>query len=169
MPPCTTSPLWSCMVVTFQTDFFWFFLQVQTCKSGVHFYQLHKSLDGVWDKNPNVIGVIHWQMKRFALTVFILCLMLALFHSSDDMELCSLKVLQPEGSPSRMLLCLMAERGCTTGHLVDYLQTLGNSEALQCLKPSGSRITNVVFDSRRLYKPVGGRVVGFWMKLELPN
>lgn len=23
------------------------------------------------------------------------------------------------------------------GHLVDYLQTLGNSEALQCLKPPG--------------------------------
>lgn len=58
-------------------------------------------------------------------------------YSSDDMEMCSLKVLQPEGSPSRMLLRLMGERGCTKGHLVDYLQTLGNSEALQCLKPSG--------------------------------
>lgn len=59
-------------------------------------------------------------------------------RSSDDMEMCSLKVLQPEGSPSRMLLRLMGERGCTTGHLIDYLQTLGNSEALQCLKPSGT-------------------------------
>lgn len=53
------------------------------------------------------------------------------------MEMCSLKVLELEGSPSRMLLRLMAERGCTSGHLVDYLQALGNSEALQCLKPSG--------------------------------
>lgn len=59
-------------------------------------------------------------------------------RSSDDMEMCSLKVLQLEGSPSRMLLGLMGERGCTTGHLIDYLQTLGNSEALQCLKPSGT-------------------------------
>ncbi|XP_030272486.1 mucosa-associated lymphoid tissue lymphoma translocation protein 1 isoform X1 [Sparus aurata] len=60
--------------------------------------------------------------------------------SSDDMDECSLKVLQVEGSPSRMLLRLMGERGCTMGHLVDYLQTLGNSEALQCLKPPALQI-----------------------------
>lgn len=58
-------------------------------------------------------------------------------HSDDELEVCSLKVLQPEGSPSRMLLRLMGERGCTAGHLMDHLQTLGNSEALECLKPSG--------------------------------
>lgn len=61
-----------------------------------------------------------------------------LSHSPDDMEMCSLKVLQPEGSPSRTLLKLMGERGCTTGHLMDYLQTVGNAEALQCLKPPGT-------------------------------
>lgn len=60
--------------------------------------------------------------------------------SSDEMEECSLKVLQLKGSPSRMLLRLMGERGCTTGHLTDYLQTLGNTEALQCLKPSALQI-----------------------------
>lgn len=60
-------------------------------------------------------------------------------HSDDELEVCSLKVLQPEGSPSRMLLRLMGERGCTTGHLIDHLQTLGNSEALECLKPSGGK------------------------------
>uniref|UniRef100_A0A8C9Y907 MALT paracaspase 1 n=1 Tax=Sander lucioperca TaxID=283035 RepID=A0A8C9Y907_SANLU len=60
--------------------------------------------------------------------------------SSNDMEMCSLKVLELEGSPSRMLLRLMGERGCTTGQLVDYLQTLGNSEALQCLRPSALQI-----------------------------
>ncbi|XP_069562650.1 mucosa-associated lymphoid tissue lymphoma translocation protein 1 [Brachyistius frenatus] len=60
--------------------------------------------------------------------------------SSDDMEICSLKVLELEGSPSHMLLRLMGDRGCTTGHLMDYLQTLGNSEALQCLKPSALQI-----------------------------
>uniref|UniRef100_A0A3P8QJJ3 MALT paracaspase 1 n=1 Tax=Astatotilapia calliptera TaxID=8154 RepID=A0A3P8QJJ3_ASTCA len=57
-----------------------------------------------------------------------------MFSSSDDMEMCSLKVLELEGSPSLMLLRLMGERGCTTGHLMDYLQTLGNSEALQSLQ-----------------------------------
>lgn len=66
------------------------------------------------------------------------CQFLAPFCSSNDMEMCSLKVLELEGSPSRMLLRLMGERGCTTGHLIDYLHTLGNSEALQCLKPSGT-------------------------------
>uniref|UniRef100_A0A673C4S0 MALT paracaspase 1 n=1 Tax=Sphaeramia orbicularis TaxID=375764 RepID=A0A673C4S0_9TELE len=60
--------------------------------------------------------------------------------SSDDMEMCSLKVLQLEGSPSRMLLRLMGERGCTMGHLSDYLHTLGNSEALNCLKSSALQI-----------------------------
>nr|XP_057926226.1 mucosa-associated lymphoid tissue lymphoma translocation protein 1 isoform X2 [Doryrhamphus excisus] len=53
--------------------------------------------------------------------------------SPDDLEMCSLEVLHPDGSPSRTLLRLMGERGCTRGHLVDYLQTLGNAEALQCL------------------------------------
>uniref|UniRef100_A0A672IZ45 Mucosa-associated lymphoid tissue lymphoma translocation protein 1-like n=1 Tax=Salarias fasciatus TaxID=181472 RepID=A0A672IZ45_SALFA len=60
--------------------------------------------------------------------------------SSDDMEMCSLKVLELEGSPSLMLLRLMGERGCTAGHLMDYLKTLGNSEALQCLKPPALQI-----------------------------
>uniref|UniRef100_A0AAQ5XWY9 MALT paracaspase 1 n=1 Tax=Amphiprion ocellaris TaxID=80972 RepID=A0AAQ5XWY9_AMPOC len=60
--------------------------------------------------------------------------------SSDDMEMCSLKVLELEGSPSLMLLRLIGERGCTTGHLMDYLQTLGNQDALQCLKPPALQI-----------------------------
>ncbi|KAL6114759.1 malt1 [Pungitius sinensis] len=60
--------------------------------------------------------------------------------SPDDMEMCSLKVLELEGSPSRTLLRLMGERGCTTGHLADYLQTLGNTDALQCLKPAALQI-----------------------------
>lgn len=60
--------------------------------------------------------------------------------SSDDMEMCSLKVLQLEGSPSHMLLKLMGERGCTVAHLQDYLQTLGNSDALDCLKPQALQI-----------------------------
>lgn len=52
--------------------------------------------------------------------------------------MCSLKVLELEGSPSRMLLRLMGERGCNSGHLIDYLQTLDNSDALQCLKTPGT-------------------------------
>ncbi|XP_055367154.1 mucosa-associated lymphoid tissue lymphoma translocation protein 1 isoform X7 [Betta splendens] len=60
--------------------------------------------------------------------------------SSDDMEMCSLTVLKLEGSPSRMLLRLMGDRGCTVGHLTDYLHALGNAEALHCLKPSALQV-----------------------------
>nr|XP_046241354.1 mucosa-associated lymphoid tissue lymphoma translocation protein 1 isoform X1 [Scatophagus argus]XP_046241355.1 mucosa-associated lymphoid tissue lymphoma translocation protein 1 isoform X1 [Scatophagus argus]XP_046241356.1 mucosa-associated lymphoid tissue lymphoma translocation protein 1 isoform X1 [Scatophagus argus] len=84
---------------------------------------LDKSSDKGWRKLGEIVG----NDRRFKV-------------SSDDMEMCSLKVLQLEGSPSRMLLRLMGERGCTMGHLIDYLQTLGNPEALQCLKPSALQI-----------------------------
>ncbi|RVE67786.1 hypothetical protein OJAV_G00085080 [Oryzias javanicus] len=60
--------------------------------------------------------------------------------SSDHMEMCSLRVLEVGGSPSLMLLRLMGDRGCTVAHLSDYLQTLGNMEALQCLKPQALQI-----------------------------
>uniref|UniRef100_A0A8C6Q3Z5 MALT paracaspase 1 n=1 Tax=Nothobranchius furzeri TaxID=105023 RepID=A0A8C6Q3Z5_NOTFU len=79
---------------------------------------LDKSNNNGWRKLGEIVG----SDKRFKV-------------SSDDMEMCSLRVLEVEGSPSLMLLRLMGERGCTTGHLMDYLQTLSNSEALQCLKP----------------------------------
>uniref|UniRef100_A0A7N6BFL6 Caspase family p20 domain-containing protein n=1 Tax=Anabas testudineus TaxID=64144 RepID=A0A7N6BFL6_ANATE len=82
---------------------------------------LDKSSSKGWRKLGEIVG----NERRFKV-------------SSDDMEMCSLKVLELEGSPSRMLLRLMGDRGCTAGHLMDYLQTLGNSEALQCLKPSGT-------------------------------
>ncbi|KAJ0067991.1 hypothetical protein NL108_014245, partial [Boleophthalmus pectinirostris] len=59
---------------------------------------------------------------------------------SDEMEMCSLKVLQVEGSPSHMLLRLLGERGCTVAHLNEYLQTLGNTQALDCLKPPAVQI-----------------------------
>ncbi|XP_062307598.1 mucosa-associated lymphoid tissue lymphoma translocation protein 1 isoform X1 [Osmerus eperlanus] len=60
--------------------------------------------------------------------------------SSEEMEMCSLKVLQLEGSPSRMLLRLIGERGCTLGQLVDILQTMGQTEALKCVKPPSIQI-----------------------------
>ncbi|XP_026199275.1 mucosa-associated lymphoid tissue lymphoma translocation protein 1 isoform X1 [Anabas testudineus] len=84
---------------------------------------LDKSSSKGWRKLGEIVG----NERRFKV-------------SSDDMEMCSLKVLELEGSPSRMLLRLMGDRGCTAGHLMDYLQTLGNSEALQCLKPSALQI-----------------------------
>ncbi|XP_028658337.1 mucosa-associated lymphoid tissue lymphoma translocation protein 1 isoform X1 [Erpetoichthys calabaricus] len=60
--------------------------------------------------------------------------------SGDEMEKCSLKVLDPEGSPSRSLLWLMGERGCSVRNLTDFLHKIGNVEAVQCLKTQGIKI-----------------------------
>ncbi|KAJ3603484.1 hypothetical protein NHX12_028230 [Muraenolepis orangiensis] len=60
--------------------------------------------------------------------------------SSDELQRCSLKVLEVDGSPSRTLLGVMAERGCTLGHLHDFLQTIGNEEAILCIKQPGLQV-----------------------------
>ncbi|XP_009872802.1 PREDICTED: mucosa-associated lymphoid tissue lymphoma translocation protein 1 [Apaloderma vittatum] len=59
---------------------------------------------------------------------------------SLDLEQCSLKVLEPEGSPSWSLLQLLGDRGCTVVELVEFLQALEHTEALQCLSQSGIKI-----------------------------
>ena len=61
----------------------------------------------------------------------------SLFCSPLDLEQCSLKVLEPEGSPSWSLLKLLGDRGCTVVELVEFLQALEHTEALQCLSHSG--------------------------------
>ncbi|KAG7274708.1 hypothetical protein CRUP_021149 [Coryphaenoides rupestris] len=43
-------------------------------------------------------------------------------------------------APSRTLLRLLGERGCTSGHLHDYLQTVGNDEALRCIRQPGLQV-----------------------------
>uniref|UniRef100_G1PDN7 Paracaspase n=1 Tax=Myotis lucifugus TaxID=59463 RepID=G1PDN7_MYOLU len=58
-----------------------------------------------------------------------------------DLEQCSLKVLEPEGSPSLCLLKLLGEKGCTVTELSDFLQTMEHTEVLQLLSPPGIKIT----------------------------
>ncbi|NXF79360.1 MALT1 protein, partial [Sclerurus mexicanus] len=60
--------------------------------------------------------------------------------SSLDLEQCSLQVLEPEGSPSWSLLKLLGDRGCTVVELVQSLQALEHTEALQCLSHAGIKI-----------------------------
>ncbi|XP_076991466.1 mucosa-associated lymphoid tissue lymphoma translocation protein 1 isoform X3 [Tamandua tetradactyla] len=57
-----------------------------------------------------------------------------------DLEQCSLKVLEPEGSPSLCLLKLMGEKGCTVMELSDFLQAMEHTEVLQLLSPPGIKI-----------------------------
>uniref|UniRef100_A0A673UY54 MALT1 paracaspase n=2 Tax=Suricata suricatta TaxID=37032 RepID=A0A673UY54_SURSU len=58
-----------------------------------------------------------------------------------DLEQCSLKVLEPEGSPSLCLLKLMGEKGCTVTELSDFLQAMEHTEVLPLLSPPGIKIT----------------------------
>ncbi|XP_077203003.1 mucosa-associated lymphoid tissue lymphoma translocation protein 1 isoform X2 [Paroedura picta] len=60
--------------------------------------------------------------------------------SRMELEQCSLQVLEPDGSPSRSLLQLLAERGCSVLDLRELLQALEHKEALQCLSPPSIRI-----------------------------
>ncbi|XP_068025425.1 mucosa-associated lymphoid tissue lymphoma translocation protein 1 isoform X3 [Melanerpes formicivorus] len=58
-----------------------------------------------------------------------------------DLEQCSLKVLEPQGSPSWSLLKLLGDRGCTVVELVGFLQALEHTEALRCLSYPGIEVT----------------------------
>ncbi|XP_049638023.1 mucosa-associated lymphoid tissue lymphoma translocation protein 1 isoform X1 [Suncus etruscus] len=58
-----------------------------------------------------------------------------------DLEQCSLKVLEPEGSPSLCLLKLMGEKGCTVAELGEFLHTMDHTEVLQLLTRPGLKIT----------------------------
>ncbi|KAL8204042.1 UNVERIFIED_CONTAM: Mucosa-associated lymphoid tissue lymphoma translocation protein 1 [Gekko kuhli] len=60
--------------------------------------------------------------------------------SPKELEQCSLQVLEPDGSPSRSLLHLLGERGCTVLDLRELLQALEHNEALQCLTPPSIKI-----------------------------
>ncbi|XP_053557143.1 mucosa-associated lymphoid tissue lymphoma translocation protein 1 isoform X2 [Bombina bombina] len=60
--------------------------------------------------------------------------------SSTELHQCSLKVLDSEGSPSRSLLRLMGDRGCTTKELTEFLQTLGQLDAAQFIRPQGIKV-----------------------------
>ncbi|XP_069602205.1 mucosa-associated lymphoid tissue lymphoma translocation protein 1 isoform X2 [Ranitomeya imitator] len=60
--------------------------------------------------------------------------------SSQELQQCSLKVMEPEGSPARSLLRLMGDQGCTVKELVEFLQNIGQSNALQILSPRGVKV-----------------------------
>ncbi|NXW46786.1 MALT1 protein, partial [Nyctiprogne leucopyga] len=53
--------------------------------------------------------------------------------SAEELEMCSLKVLEPRGSPTRCLLQLLAERDCTLKYLLGCLERMGHTQACQVL------------------------------------
>ncbi|NXQ63763.1 MALT1 protein, partial [Anthoscopus minutus] len=53
--------------------------------------------------------------------------------SAEELEMCSLKVLEPRGSPTQCLLQLLAERGCTLRYLLGCLERMGHEQACRVL------------------------------------
>ncbi|NWS61901.1 MALT1 protein, partial [Chunga burmeisteri] len=53
--------------------------------------------------------------------------------SAEELEICSLKVLEPRGSPTQCLLQLLAERDCTLKYLLGCLERMGHKRACQVL------------------------------------
>ncbi|NXS62760.1 MALT1 protein, partial [Brachypteracias leptosomus] len=53
--------------------------------------------------------------------------------SAEELEMCSLKVLEPCGSPTQCLLQLLAERDCTLRYLLGCLERMGHRQACQVL------------------------------------
>ncbi|KAM6040162.1 LOW QUALITY PROTEIN: mucosa-associated lymphoid tissue lymphoma translocation protein 1-like [Theristicus caerulescens] len=53
--------------------------------------------------------------------------------SAEELEMCSLKVLEPCGSPTQCLLQLLAERDCTLKYLLGCLERMGHTQACQVL------------------------------------
>ncbi|NXE14682.1 MALT1 protein, partial [Lophotis ruficrista] len=57
--------------------------------------------------------------------------------SAEELEMCSLKVLEPRGSPTQCLLQLLAERDCTLKYLLGCLERMGHAQACQVLLGAG--------------------------------
>ncbi|NWX48373.1 MALT1 protein, partial [Steatornis caripensis] len=53
--------------------------------------------------------------------------------SVEELEMCSLKVLEPRGSPTQCLLQLLADRDCTLKYLLGCLERMGHAQACQVL------------------------------------
>ncbi|NXD17676.1 MALT1 protein, partial [Nothocercus nigrocapillus] len=53
--------------------------------------------------------------------------------SEEELEMCSLKVLEPCGSPTQCLLQLLAERDCSLKYLLGCLDKMGHTQACQVL------------------------------------
>ncbi|NXC04663.1 MALT1 protein, partial [Orthonyx spaldingii] len=53
--------------------------------------------------------------------------------SAEELEMCSLKVLEPCGSPTQRLLQLLAERDCTLRYLLGCLESMGHEQACRVL------------------------------------
>ncbi|XP_051893764.1 mucosa-associated lymphoid tissue lymphoma translocation protein 1-like [Pristis pectinata] len=78
--------------------------------------------------------------------------------SEKELETCSLKVLDPDGSPSRYFIQLIAERGCPVNYVLSCLDKMGHTEALQCVISMALDTIQIIVQPKSQDVTVGDRV-----------
>ncbi|KAM6294980.1 mucosa-associated lymphoid tissue lymphoma translocation protein 1-like [Aegotheles albertisi] len=78
--------------------------------------------------------------------------------SAEELEMCSLKVLEPRGSPAQCLLQLLAERDCTLKYLLGCLERMGHTQACQVLSSAVQNMIHIVVQPESQVVTEGSRV-----------
>ncbi|KAM6041405.1 LOW QUALITY PROTEIN: mucosa-associated lymphoid tissue lymphoma translocation protein 1-like [Chlamydotis macqueenii] len=78
--------------------------------------------------------------------------------SAEELEMCSLKVLEPRGSPTQCLLQLLAERDCTLKYLLGCLERMGHAQACQVLVGAVQDMIYITVQPESQVVPEGTRV-----------
>ncbi|NWW98625.1 MALT1 protein, partial [Caloenas nicobarica] len=78
--------------------------------------------------------------------------------SVEELEMCSLKVLEPHGSPTRSLLQLLAERECTLKYLLGCLQRMGHRLACEVLSSAVQHVIHITVQPESQVVMEGTRV-----------
>ncbi|NXE30408.1 MALT1 protein, partial [Ardeotis kori] len=78
--------------------------------------------------------------------------------SAEELEMCSLKVLEPRGSPTQCLLQLLAERDCTLKYLLGCLERMGHAQACQVLVGAVQDMIRITVQPESQAVPEGTRV-----------
>ncbi|XP_042742780.1 LOW QUALITY PROTEIN: mucosa-associated lymphoid tissue lymphoma translocation protein 1-like [Lagopus leucura] len=78
--------------------------------------------------------------------------------SEEELEMCSLKVLEPLGSPTQSLLQLLAERECSLRYLWGCLHRMGHTQACQLLNSAVHDVIRITVQPESQVVAEGTRV-----------
>ncbi|XP_064030896.1 LOW QUALITY PROTEIN: mucosa-associated lymphoid tissue lymphoma translocation protein 1-like [Pogoniulus pusillus] len=78
--------------------------------------------------------------------------------SAEELEMCSLKVLEPHGSPTQCLLQLLAERDCSLKYLLGCLERMGHTQACQVLSTAVQDMIHITVQPESQVVTEGTRV-----------
>ncbi|NXG76955.1 MALT1 protein, partial [Baryphthengus martii] len=78
--------------------------------------------------------------------------------SAEELEMCSLKVLEPRGSPTQCLLQLLAERDCPLKYLLGCLERMGHTQACQVLSSAVQDMIHIMVQPESQVVTEGTRV-----------